>query len=825
MDNRDYDEEFDDEEIDDQFDDPLAYDGIEDNETPNFYSQNLNSQIRDVRRKNKKDQSTISKLRQRKSNTMSKGVEAKNSTPSSSENDESEEPETNEKKNQGIGNKIQEVAKNAANQAKEKVKTAAKETVKKVAAKIVMHPYFWIFVGVLVLIMMIPILWGAYDSDGGSSSGNNGSISYIEGYEECDSIIVDGYGTFSLDDYVAGVISHESYADESIEALKAQAITARTYAIYHTNNCTTSIGNSQASQTFYANPNDVSKQAATETSGQVLTYNGEIFQSMYDSFCYADSDCPDATKHEDGTYTVTYTKLPNKEKHVLTLKQEKQYKRIVPGGGHAHGMSQLVSYQLASEGKKYDEILEYFYSPGVEISSITKSNASLLLGDFNGKFNIRTTKPNWLSAPDSNYYLKQGSNNFQCVWYARYRVNEILSTMTGDVDDTKREKAKTTLLAAAANGSGWYDIAQNGGTMSIFESSNDYMKPRPGALVSYKWNSAGCINYHGVNCDANNYNYGHVAVIESVDYENQKVVVTDGWMQCENWNNTSCLGFQHKELTFEQMQNFGTGRYIFLGYVYVADYALNSTISTTDNSDISINANNSGSASNGKANTCSNGKVDSTQPDPAIAVNYWQSQGTISASNFIYPTDKKTGYKLGAHPKNFNYSNLANPTSYHKELIWPVTPSNGKYHFGYEHNGIDVSAHFGTPIYALGDGKLVYSEWGHTVNKGCDETAYSVTMELNNPIKINGKKVKTIFITHMSGIVYYCPLGNCNKTVKKGELLGFIGHASGTASSTGTWAPHLHMSLYDDVYDAGFKTSEIESIYNLSSGKDIVAGG
>ena len=217
-----------------------------------------------------------------------------------------------------------------------------------------------------------------------------------------------------------------------------------------------------------------------------------------------------------------------------------------------------------------------------------------------------------------------------------------------------------------------------------------------------------------------------------------------------------------------------------------------------------------------------------TQPHIKTYVIYkngYPLYGILSSSNFIYPTDKETGYKLGAHPKNFNYSNLANPNSYYDELIWPVTPSNGKYSFGYEHNGIDISAYFGTPIYALGNGKLIYSEWGHTVNKGCDETAYSVTMELDNPVIINGKKVKKIFITHMSGIVYYCPMGNCNKTVKKGELLGFIGHASGTAAEIGTWAPHLHMSLYDNEYSAGLTTNEIEKIYNISSGNEIVAGG
>ena len=159
MDNRDYDEKFDDELVDEEFEDSPSYENIEADGTSDFYNQNLNNQIRDIRRKNKGNQSTISKLRQRKANTMSKGVEAPKSTPSSSETPELDEQEEVSKKNsQGIGNKIQEAAKNAANQAKEKVKTAAKETAKKVETKIVMHPYFWIIVGLFLLIMIIPII-------------------------------------------------------------------------------------------------------------------------------------------------------------------------------------------------------------------------------------------------------------------------------------------------------------------------------------------------------------------------------------------------------------------------------------------------------------------------------------------------------------------------------------------------------------------------------------------------------------------------------------------------------------------------------------------
>lgn len=37
-------------------------------------------------------------------------------------------------------------------------------------------------------------------------------------------------------------------------------------------------------------------------------------------------------------------------------------------------MSQVASYQLAKEGKTFDYILKYFYSPSVQISSLKGSS-------------------------------------------------------------------------------------------------------------------------------------------------------------------------------------------------------------------------------------------------------------------------------------------------------------------------------------------------------------------------------------------------------------------------------------------------------------------
>lgn len=216
--------------------------------------------------------------------------------------------------------------------------------------------------------------------------------------------------------------------------------------------------------------------------------------------------------------------------------------------------------------------------------------------------------------------------------------------------------------------------------------------------------------------------------------------------------------------------------------------------------------------------------VYSSEPDPSIAINYWSY---VDTKNFVYPKDKATGLSLGAWPKDYKKipAQLENPKVYQGEFIWPCKPVNGKYAFVYEHNGIDIMSDFGTPIYSPVDAILEYSTWGHTVNKGSDETAYSVTLTLEKPVKYAGVNIDTIFLTHMSGIRYRCEWGKCNRKVKKGELLGFSGNAAGTASSAG-WAPHLHMSLYNSSsYSTGIGTSSIEKLYNITSGTKRNAGG
>ena len=219
------------------------------------------------------------------------------------------------------------------------------------------------------------------------------------------------------------------------------------------------------------------------------------------------------------------------------------------------------------------------------------------------------------------------------------------------------------------------------------------------------------------------------------------------------------------------------------------------------------------------------GAVLSSEPDPSAAINYWKNY--VDPNNFVYPKDTLTGLSLGAWPKDYASipTQLENMVQYQNAYIWPTSPTGGTYTYVYEHNGMDIMAKFGTPIYSPVDGTLEYSTWGHTTNKGSDETAYSVSIEPDIKVTYGGTTINCIFFTHMSGIRYRCDnTSQCNRKVKQGELLGFVGNAAGSASSVG-WAPHLHLTFYNSSsYSTGLRTSTLEKFYNITSNTKRNAG-
>lgn len=99
-----------------------------------------------------------------------------------------------------------------------------------------------------------------------------------------------------LEEYVIGVVAAEMPANFHAEALKAQAIAARTYVLKSTNLGQTAIEPTVAKQVFYDPDTRKSnweasfeeyeekvRQAVESTKGEIINYNGELITAMFHS--------------------------------------------------------------------------------------------------------------------------------------------------------------------------------------------------------------------------------------------------------------------------------------------------------------------------------------------------------------------------------------------------------------------------------------------------------------------------------------------------------------------------------------------------------------
>jgi peptidoglycan hydrolase-like amidase len=99
-------------------------------------------------------------------------------------------------------------------------------------------------------------------------------------------INVEGYGGYSLDDYVKRIyeVPNEWGSQGGMEALKAQAIAARSYAMAYTNNGSGSICTTQQCQVFKPDPKGGNwEQAVNDTSGQVMVKGGNAIKAWFSS--------------------------------------------------------------------------------------------------------------------------------------------------------------------------------------------------------------------------------------------------------------------------------------------------------------------------------------------------------------------------------------------------------------------------------------------------------------------------------------------------------------------------------------------------------------
>lgn len=89
--------------------------------------------------------------------------------------------------------------------------------------------------------------------------------------------------TLKIEDYLIGVLPYEMGDSFPIEALKAQAVAARTYALYHKNTGEYDVRDDTGSQVYngYDAANKNSVTAINATKGEILTYNGNIIEAVF----------------------------------------------------------------------------------------------------------------------------------------------------------------------------------------------------------------------------------------------------------------------------------------------------------------------------------------------------------------------------------------------------------------------------------------------------------------------------------------------------------------------------------------------------------------
>ncbi len=136
-----------------------------------------------------------------------------------------------------------------------------------------------------------------------------------------------------LEHYLYSVVGSEMHATAPSEALKAQAIAARSYALVHMIRPASDwfdLGNNQRWQVYKGVNSEfnTTQQAVSATSGQILSYSGGVVESLY-----AATD------------------------------------EIVARAHGGRGMSQTGAYDLAQQGYDYQRILARYY-PGVGLARL-----------------------------------------------------------------------------------------------------------------------------------------------------------------------------------------------------------------------------------------------------------------------------------------------------------------------------------------------------------------------------------------------------------------------------------------------------------------------
>ena len=168
-----------------------------------------------------------------------------------------------------------------------------------------MRKNFILFITILILIptFVVSIIFKSLNNDQNkndntqTSTTNNKITTVIENKKDSIKIKINKNNEIqelNLEDYIVGVVAGEMPASFNIEALKAQAVASRTYAMYKMNTSDNAL-NTTTDDQVYITLDDMKikwendfdeyynkiKKAVNETNNQVMKQNNELFKAFY----------------------------------------------------------------------------------------------------------------------------------------------------------------------------------------------------------------------------------------------------------------------------------------------------------------------------------------------------------------------------------------------------------------------------------------------------------------------------------------------------------------------------------------------------------------
>lgn len=154
-----------------------------------------------------------------------------------------------------------------------------------------------------------------------------------------------------LEDYLLGVVPAEMPASWNLEALKAQAVISRSYALANLGKRSAlgfDLKDTSEDQVYNgaSGEKERSSKAVIDTKGRVLVYQGKIINAYY---------CASAGGRTKLASEAWYRDLPY-------IRSVYSYDDNVPQKGHGVGMSQYGANYLANKDYNAYQILNYFYN-------------------------------------------------------------------------------------------------------------------------------------------------------------------------------------------------------------------------------------------------------------------------------------------------------------------------------------------------------------------------------------------------------------------------------------------------------------------------------